>query len=132
MSNSAPKIVIVGAGPGGLAAAILLSHAGFDVTVLERQKRVGGRTSSLRAQGFRFDVGATFFLYPRILAEIYKQAGFDLWSEIPMCKLDPHYRLVFGGGGELVATPDIHLLEKAVAAMSRMVASTSAFCHCEN
>jgi phytoene desaturase len=118
VSNSAPKIVIVGAGPGGLAAAILLSHAGFDVTVLERQKRVGGRTSSLRAQGFRFDIGATFFLYPRILAEIYQQAGFDLWSEIAMCKLDPHYRLVFGGGGELVATPDIHLLEKAVAALS--------------
>jgi phytoene desaturase len=115
VANSNPKIVIVGAGPGGLAAAILLSHAGADVTVLERQNRVGGRTASLREQGFRFDIGATFFLYPRVLAEIYEQVGLDLWSEIPMRKLDPHYKLVFGGGGELVATCDIGRLEAAVA-----------------
>jgi phytoene desaturase len=107
--------VIVGGGPGGLAAAILLSHAGADVTVLERQNRVGGRTASLREQGFRFDIGATFFLYPRVLAEIYQQVGLDLWSEIPMRKLDPHYKLIFGGGGELVATCNIERLEAAVA-----------------
>ena len=99
VSSAAPRVVIIGAGPGGLAAAILLSHAGCQVTVLERQGRVGGRTASIRAQGFRFDTGATFFLYPRVLAEIYPKAGLDLWSEIPMHKLDPHYRLVFGRWG---------------------------------
>jgi phytoene desaturase len=118
VSKSIPEIVIIGAGPGGLAAAILLSHAGFRVTVLERQHRVGGRTATLRVDGFRFDVGPTFFLYPRVLAEIYKQVGLDLWSEAPMRKLDPHYRLVFGGGGELTATQDIRRMEEAVAALS--------------
>lgn len=118
MSKEGPKIVIVGAGPGGLAAAILLSHAGCNVTVLERQSRVGGRTASIREHGFRFDTGATFFLYPRVLSEIYQKAGFTLSSEIRMHKLDPHYRLVFGAGGELTATQDVERLEKAVAAFS--------------
>jgi phytoene desaturase len=113
--KSSPEVVIVGAGPGGLAAAILLSHAGLNVTVLERKGRVGGRTASLREEGFRFDVGATFFLYPRVLSEIYRKAGFDLWSEIPMRKLDPHYRLVFGEGGQITASPDIERLEREIA-----------------
>ena len=86
--------------------------------MLERQHRAGGRTATIREEGFRFDAGPTFFLYPRILQEIYQQAGFDLWSEVPMCKLDPHYRLVFGGGGELVATPDIDKLQREVASLS--------------
>jgi phytoene desaturase len=55
------RVVIVGAGPGGLAASMLLAYAGADVTVLERLPRVGGRSGTLAANGFRFDKGATFF-----------------------------------------------------------------------
>ncbi len=51
------RVIIVGAGPGGLAAAILLAGAGLKVTVLERLERVGGRTSTLEGDGFRFDLG---------------------------------------------------------------------------
>ena len=65
------RILIVGAGPGGLAAAMLLAKAGAQVKVVERLDRVGGRTSSIRAKGFTFDVGPTFFLYPKILEEIF-------------------------------------------------------------
>ena len=99
------RALIVGAGPGGLATAILLAQAGLQVQILERLPRLGGRTSSLEAHGLRFDLGPTFFLYPRILAEIYAAAGFDLHQEIPLVRLDPQYRLVFGAGGELDATP---------------------------
>ena len=59
------RVVIVGAGPGGLAAAMLLGNAGVDVTVLERLEDVGGRTRAFTADGFTFDTGPTFFLYPR-------------------------------------------------------------------
>lgn len=48
------RVVVIGAGPRGLAAALLLARAGMRVTVLERQPRVGGRTSTLTADGFRF------------------------------------------------------------------------------
>ena len=94
---------------------MLLARAGADVTVIEKQSWVGGRTATLSADGFRFDLGPTFFLYPRILGEIYAAAGYDLRSEVPMVKLDPQYRLVFGSGGELLATPDIRRMEESIA-----------------
>jgi phytoene desaturase len=56
------RVIIIGAGPGGLASAMLLANAGLDVTVLERQPYVGGRTSTLHSGGYRFDRGPTFFL----------------------------------------------------------------------
>jgi phytoene desaturase len=112
------RVVIVGAGPGGLAAAMLLGRAGCSVTILERQPRVGGRTSSVGGAGFRFDLGPTFFLYPRVLQEIFAYCGRNFQREVPMVRLDPQYHLVFGGGGELIATPDPAKMEQAIAAIS--------------
>lgn len=114
MRASKPTAVIVGAGPGGLAAAMILARAGVQVTVLEKHARVGGRTSTMSGGDFRFDIGPTFFLYPRILEEIYAYAGFDLRREVPMVKLDPQYRLVFGAGGELLATPNVAEMERSI------------------
>ncbi len=111
----ARKVLIVGAGPGGLAAAMLLAKSGIDVTVVERRGVVGGRTSTIEEQGFRFDTGPTFFLYPRVLREIFAAAGRDLDAEVPMVRLDPQYRLVFGSGGELLATPDVEKMRLAIA-----------------
>ncbi|MCX8092366.1 MAG: FAD-dependent oxidoreductase, partial [Verrucomicrobiae bacterium] len=88
------RVVIVGAGPGGLAAALLLAKAGLNVTVLEKQPRVGGRTSPVEGDGFRFDLGPTFFLYPRILEEIFAACGRDLRREVQLTQLDPQYRLI--------------------------------------
>jgi phytoene desaturase len=114
----AHRVVIVGAGPGGLAAAILLAQAGVQVKILERLPRVGGRTSTIAAHGFRFDCGPTFFLYPRILAEIYATAGYDLSQEIDLIRLDPQYRLVFGAGGKINATPDVGRMEQEIARLT--------------
>jgi len=111
------NVVIIGAGPGGLAAALQLAHAGLKVTILERQPYVGGRTSALRDQGFTFDRGPTFFLYPRILEEIFTSLGRDLYQEVPMRRLDPQYRLVFGSGGAIDATPNVEELQRQVAAL---------------
>lgn len=111
------KVIIVGAGPGGLAAAMLLAKAGLEVIILEKQPCVGGRTSAIEGDGFRFDLGPTFFLYPKILEEIFAAVGRDLRREVPMKKLDPQYRLTFGAGGELNATPDI---ERMITEMAKL------------
>ena len=109
------RVLIIGAGPGGLASAMLLAKAGLDVTVVEKQPHVGGRTSSIDADGYRFDLGPTFFLYPQILEEIFAAVGRDLHKEVPMEKLDPQYRLIFGAGGVLNATPDIERMVAEIA-----------------
>ena len=65
--RGARRVVVVGAGPGGLATAMLARAAGAEVTVIERADRVGGRTASFSQDGYTFDYGPTFYLYPEIL-----------------------------------------------------------------
>jgi phytoene desaturase len=112
------RVLIIGAGPGGLAAAMILARSGLRVTILERASSPGGRTSTFGGNGFRFDLGPTFFLYPRVLAEIFKSVGRDLREEVELVRLDPQYRLVFGCGGELLATPQMERMERAIASLS--------------
>jgi len=98
---------------------MLLARAGLHVRVLERLDVPGGRTSTITTpEGFRFDLGPTFFLYPRVLDEIFADCGYDLRREVEMVRLDPQYRLVFGAGGELLATPNIERMEAEVARLA--------------
>src|SRR6188768_2851319 len=96
LQASRPRVAIIGAGPGGLAAAMLLAAQGARVTIHEKDAVVGGRTRTLTTeQGYRFDLGPTFFLYPRILSEIFSSCGASLEEEVKLTRLDPLYRLVF-------------------------------------
>jgi phytoene desaturase len=112
------EVIIIGAGPGGLASAILLAAAGVRVKILERLPMVGGRTSSIEADGFKFDLGPTFFLYPRVLEEVFAAAGTSLRDEVELVRLDPQYRIQFGAGGKLDCSPDVAAMERQIAALS--------------
>ena len=112
------KIVVIGAGPGGLASAILLAAAGQKVKVLERLPTVGGRTSSIESAGYRFDLGPTFFLYPRVLDKIFPTAGTSLREEVEMVRLDPQYRIQFGAGGHMECSPDLAEMERQIGALA--------------
>lgn len=123
LSESVPplaskKVVIVGAGPGGLATAMQLAQAGMQVTVLERRQRVGGRTSAIEVDGYRFDCGPTFFLYPRVLEEIFRSVGRNLRDEVPMKRLEPQYRLTFGAGGQIDCSGDMDEMDRQIADFS--------------
>jgi len=95
-----------------------LSRAGAQVTVLEKQSFVGGRTSAIEHEGYRFDTGPTFFLYPRVLDEIFQSVGRNLRDEVPMERLDPQYRLTFAAGGQLDCTPDMAEMERQITTLS--------------
>lgn len=112
------EVVVVGAGPGGLTAAAMLAKAGVKVTVLERLPYLGGRTSTFQEQGFRFDHGPTFFHYPQVLESILDSIGYDLWKELDLVRLDPQYRLVFGKGGDLLASPNVRRMKAEVARLN--------------
>lgn len=114
------RVAIVGAGPGGLATALLLAKAGMHVTLFERDEAVGGRTKTVEAPGgYRFDIGPTFFLYPQILADIFSSCGERLEDHVRLERLDPMYHLAFEGehgiSGEIRATGDVARLEAEIA-----------------
>lgn len=121
MSNSSlsPRVAIVGAGPGGLASAMLLAREGVPVTVFERGPTVGGRTRTFQAPGgYKFDIGPTFFLYPRVLKDIFEACGERLEDHVELKRLDPQYHVVFEGGGSIRATPDLTRLELEIARLA--------------
>ena len=87
--------------------------------MLEKAAAVGGRTRTLATpQGYRFDLGPTFFLYPRVLREIFAACGQRLEDHVELKRLDPLYRLVFESGGELEAAADPERLAAAIARLS--------------
>ncbi len=108
-------VVVIGAGPGGLASAMLARAAGAEVTVVERAPVVGGRTAAIEQDGFVFDTGPTFFLYPEIPREIFRACGFDFDAMVPLRRLDPMYRLRFEDGRVFDATADVEKLKREVA-----------------
>ena len=108
------RIIVIGAGPGGLATAMLLANSGAEVTLLERQERVGGRSASLDLDGFRFDTGPTFFLYPSVLQSIFEACGFDLNKEVNLKRLDPLYDLVFENAERLRVHADVKQLMREI------------------
>lgn len=112
------KVVVIGAGPGGLAVSMLLAKAGCQVTLLERRDRPGGRTSGLGYDQYTFDLGPTFFLYPRILQEIFQVCGYNLFKEVPMKRLDPQYRIQFENGPKIDATADPVLMRQQISAIN--------------
>lgn len=91
------KICIVGAGPGGLTAAMILSHRGFDVDVYETKDQVGGRNATLRLGDYTFDTGPTFLMMSFILEEVFEEAGANVADYLDLISLDPMYRLQFDG-----------------------------------
>ena len=103
-ANTEPDVLIVGAGPGGLTAAMMLAKAGVKVTILEKSDDVGGRTRVIEKDGYKFDNGPTFFHYPEIAEEIFSALGMDAYDELNLIPIEPNYRLVFGSGGSLNAT----------------------------
>ncbi|MBV8913924.1 MAG: phytoene desaturase, partial [Acetobacteraceae bacterium] len=116
------KVGIVGAGPGGLAAAMLLAKAGIDVTVHEAREVLGGRSATIAAQTargiFRFDTGPTFFLYPRVLQDIFAACGRRLGDEVELIRLDPQYKLAFEDGAEIEATGDMQRMAAQIGRLS--------------
>jgi phytoene desaturase len=90
------RIAIVGAGMGGLAAAIRLRLMGFDVEIFEKNGQPGGRVGRLREDGFTFDTGPTLLLMTDVYRDLFTAAGKDLDEEIELVHLDPNYRVHFG------------------------------------
>src|SRR5918997_871366 len=87
------RAVVVGAGLGGLAAALRLQGAGHDVTVVEQRPQPGGRAYQLQDGGYTWDTGPSLITMPWVLEDTFAAGGLDLHSEVSLRRLDPLYRI---------------------------------------
>ncbi len=108
------RVVVVGAGPGGLTAGMILARRGCDVTLFEKDDRVGGRNRTLEIDGFVFDVGPTFLMMKYILDEVFELAGKKIDDYLDVAPLDPMYVLNFGED-RIEITTDHERLKQQIA-----------------
>ncbi len=107
------KVIIVGAGPGGLSAATILAHQGFDVTVLEKEEEVGGRNGPVSLGPYKFDTGPTFLMMKFILDEVFRLTGRNIDDYLECVLLDPMYRLQFDDR-EVICSPDHKAMQEEI------------------
>jgi phytoene desaturase len=110
--------VVVGAGLGGLAAAIRLARTGARVTVLEKNERPGGKMDVVREAGFTFDTGPSLLTMPFVLRDLFAAAGSALDDHLDLVPLDPLCRYVWPDGARLDASGDPAVMERRVSAFS--------------
>jgi len=101
-----PHAVVIGAGIGGLAAAIRLGARGWRVSVLERCEQAGGRASVFRQDGFTFDAGPTIITAPFLLEELWSLAGRRFADDVNLVPIEPFYRIRFDGGSYIDCASD--------------------------
>ena len=92
---STHRAVVIGGGFGGLAAAMRLQGRGFEVTLLEKRERVGGRAYRLEEKGYTFDMGPSLITAPSILEGAFASVGRKLSQFVNLMPLDPYYRIYF-------------------------------------
>ena len=112
------RVVVVGAGLAGLAAALHLAGRGREVTVIERGTHPGGRAGRLNAGGYRFDTGPSVLTMPDLLAEPLAAVGEELTDRLDLIRLDPAYRAAFADGSTLDVHTDAEAMTDAVAAFA--------------
>ncbi|KAJ3094319.1 hypothetical protein HDU96_001743, partial [Phlyctochytrium bullatum] len=103
-------VVIVGAGLGGVALAARLAKRGARVTVVEQNTFPGGRCSTLRKDGYRFDQGPSLWLMPKVFEQTFSDLGEPLSAHIRLVKCEPNSRILFQDGQHLTLSTDRDVL----------------------
>ena len=90
------KIIVIGAGFSGLAAATTLASAGHDVTLLEKNLTPGGRARQFKSDGFTFDMGPSWYWMPEVFDQYFEKFGKSVSQYYNLVRLNPSYTVCFG------------------------------------
>ena len=109
------RAIIIGAGLGGLAAAMRLGAKGYKVTVVDKLDVPGGRGSAIWQDGHRFDLGPTIVTVPQLYRELWAACGQDFDADVDLRPLTPFYEIRWPDGTKFVAQQDTNAMREEVA-----------------
>ena len=89
------KVIVIGSGFAGLSSAAYLSKEGFDVTVVEKNKQIGGRARNFKDEGYTFDMGPSWYWMPEIFDNFFNNFNYKTKDFYELIKLDPGFKIVF-------------------------------------
>jgi phytoene desaturase len=116
-ADGRPHAVVIGAGVGGLAAAIRLGARGFRTTVFDRLDGPGGRAYVHRERGYVFDAGPTIITAPYLFEELWTLCGRRMADDVDLRSIDPFYTIRFDDGSTFQASADLDFVRAQVAAI---------------
>ena len=112
------RAIVVGAGLGGLSAAMRLGAKGYAVTVLDRLDRVGGRGNSITQDGHRFDLGPTIVTVPQVFEDLWAACGRDFHQDVTLRPLEPFYEVRWPDGSSFNAYSDTEKMKAEVSKLN--------------
>jgi phytoene desaturase len=105
-------VIVIGAGIGGITAAIHLAKNGLRVTVIEKNSRPGGRCDRLSRDGHHFDTGPTLLVMPLLYDAEFAALGVSFREMLDLQRVDPTYHLVFDDASQLALTSDMKAMQE--------------------
>lgn len=114
---SATTAVVVGAGIGGLSAALHLARRGVQVTVVEKNREPGGRVGQFTREGHTFSTGPTLLIMPLLYRGELERLGIDMDAALAPVRVDPTYDVVFDDGARLAMTSDLTSMRSQLEAI---------------
>jgi phytoene desaturase len=113
-SDGRPHAVVIGAGLGGLSTAIHLARQGWQVDIIERNTRSGGRMNVIEQDGFRIDMGPTMLMMPEVIEKTFEACGRDIKDYLQMQRLTPAYTMVWPDGAKFAMGGSVAEMEESV------------------
>jgi phytoene desaturase len=110
-------VIIIGAGIGGVTAAIHLAKQGLKVTVVEKNAHAGGRCDRISRDGHHFDTGPTLMVMPLLYESEFAALGTSMRKVLDLIRVDPTYHLVFDDGSQLALSSDLESLRNQLEAI---------------
>ena len=119
MKNKPKKVIIIGAGIGGLSIAPLLAKENFDVEIFESNKNIGGRANIISENGFTFDTGPSLLNYPWVYEEYFDSLGKNFYDYVELIKVDPAVNFLWKDQTNLQLSSDLNSLSDEISKFSK-------------
>ncbi|MGY6547608.1 MAG: phytoene desaturase [Roseinatronobacter sp.] len=117
-STATPRAIVIGAGLGGLASAMRLGAKGYQVRVIDKLDRPGGRGSSITQGGYRFDLGPTIITVPQGLRDLWAACGRDFDRDVTLVPMRPYYEIRWPDGSCFTMQQDEAAMEAEVSRLA--------------